>query len=129
MINFCGGVVTITAQVHSTKPALRLCAGPKPVSGMLENLWKWSQLEIRLSAFVGQPYCKNNSPSSSSVTPLQCFLNSMENWWCYYLKMQFVSLLNLVPERIFVCCQTQWSNIFHRVYLALHNGSYHHCFP
>ena len=49
-------VVITTAQVHSTKPELRFCAGSNParrVSAIRdgEDLWQWSRLEIRLNAF------------------------------------------------------------------------------
>ena len=42
--------------LHSTKPELRFCAGSNPACGMSEihdgeNLWQWSRLEIRLTAF------------------------------------------------------------------------------
>ena len=45
-----------TAQLHWTKPELRFCAGSSPAGGMLEihdgeDLWQWSQLEIRLNKF------------------------------------------------------------------------------
>ena len=51
-----GVVVIITAQLHSTKPQLRFCAGPNPACGIPEihdgeDLWQWSRLEIRLNAF------------------------------------------------------------------------------
>ena len=47
-----------TTQHHSTKPELRFCAGSNPARGMSEicdgeDLWQWSRLEIRLSAFCG----------------------------------------------------------------------------
>ena len=50
-----GVVVITTAQLHSTKPELRFCAGSNPARGVPENrdgedLWQWSQLEIRLNA-------------------------------------------------------------------------------
>ena len=51
------GVVVITAaQLHSTKPELRLCTGSNPARGVSEihdgeDLWQWSRLEIRLNAF------------------------------------------------------------------------------
>ena len=51
------GVVVITnAQLHSTKPELRFCAGSKPACCVSEirngeDLWQWSRLEIRLNAF------------------------------------------------------------------------------
>ena len=49
-------VVITTAQLHSSKPELRFCAGPNPACGVSEirdgeNLWQWSGLEIRLNAF------------------------------------------------------------------------------
>ena len=51
-----GVVVITTAQLHSTKPELRFCAGSNPARGVSEirdgeDLWQWSQLEIRLNAF------------------------------------------------------------------------------
>ena len=51
-----GVVVITTAQLHSTKPELRFCAGSNPARGVLEirdgeDLWQWSRLEIRLNAF------------------------------------------------------------------------------
>ena len=51
-----GVVVITTAQLHSTKPELRFCAGPNPARGVSEirdseDLWQWSRLEIRLNAF------------------------------------------------------------------------------
>ena len=50
-------MVITTAQRHSKKPELRFNAGSNPASGMLEicnveDLWQWSQLEIRLNAFL-----------------------------------------------------------------------------
>ena len=51
-----GVVVTTIAQFHSTKPKLRFCAGSNPARAMSEirddeDLWQWSRLEIRLTAF------------------------------------------------------------------------------
>ena len=52
-----GSVVAITtAQLHSTKPELRLCASSNPARSVSEirngeNLWQWSRLEIRLNLF------------------------------------------------------------------------------
>ena len=54
---WCHGVVVITtAQLHSIKPELRFCTGSNPACSMMEihndeDLWQWSQLEIRLNAF------------------------------------------------------------------------------
>ena len=49
-------MVITTAQLHLTKPELRLCAGSNPACGVseihdVEDLWKWSLLEIRLNAY------------------------------------------------------------------------------
>ena len=49
-------MVITTAQLHSTKPQLRFCAGSNLACSVLEihdgeDLWQWSQLEIRLNAF------------------------------------------------------------------------------
>ena len=51
-----GVVVITTAQLHSTKPELRFCAGSNPARDVPEirsgeDLWQWSRLEIRLNAF------------------------------------------------------------------------------
>ena len=64
----CSGYHYSTA---STKPELRPSAGSNSSRGVSEipdgeDLWQWSRLEIRLSAFVGEPYRKKNSSSSSS---------------------------------------------------------------
>ena len=53
---FCGVVVITTAQLHSTKPELRFCTGSNSARGVSEicngeDLWQWSQLEIRLNSF------------------------------------------------------------------------------
>ena len=52
-----GPVVITTAQFHSTKPELRFCARSNPTGGVSEiregeDLWQWSQLEIRLNTFL-----------------------------------------------------------------------------
>ena len=55
--SWCRGVVVITtARLHSTKPEIRFCTGSNPAHGVLEirdgeDLWQWSQLEIRLKDF------------------------------------------------------------------------------
>ena len=48
-----GVVVMTTAKLHSSKPELRFCAGSNPARDVSEirdgeDLWQWSQLEIRL---------------------------------------------------------------------------------
>ena len=52
----CGVVFITTEQLHLTKPQLRFCRGSNPARSMSEirdgeDLWQWSPLEIRLSAF------------------------------------------------------------------------------
>ena len=49
-------MVITTAQLDSTKPELRFCAGSNPAHCMSEicdgeDLWHWFRLEIRLNAF------------------------------------------------------------------------------
>ena len=49
-----GVVVITTAQLHSTKPDLRLCADSSPARGVSEirdgeDLCQWSRLEIKLN--------------------------------------------------------------------------------
>ena len=54
----CRGVVVMTtAQLHSTKPELRFCAGLNLACGESEicddeDFWQWSQLEIWLNVFL-----------------------------------------------------------------------------
>ena len=65
--------INITAQLHSTKPELRFCAGSNPARGMSEihdgeDLWQWSRLEIRLNAF------------RRSTIPQKQFIIIMINW-------------------------------------------------
>ena len=50
-------VVITTAQLHSTKPVHRFCAGSNPARGMSkicdsEDLWQWSWLEISLKRLL-----------------------------------------------------------------------------
>ena len=76
----CSGVVITAAQLHSTKPELRFCTGSNPACGVSEirdreDLWQWSQLEIRLTPFIGQQYHKNNSSPSSSTSSSLPLLN------------------------------------------------------
>ena len=63
----CGVVVTTTAQLHSTKPELRFCAGSNPARGVSEicdgeDLWQWSRLEIKLNAF-----CRSTIPHKQFI--------------------------------------------------------------
>ena len=65
---WCCDVVVITiAQVYSTKPELRFCTGPNSARGMSEihdgeDLWQWSQLEIRLNVF-----CQSSIPQKQFI--------------------------------------------------------------
>ena len=66
---------TTTAQLHSTKPELRFCAGSNPARGVSEirdgeDLWQWSRLEIRLNTFRRSTIPQNNSSSLSSSSLL-----------------------------------------------------------
>ena len=74
-VNRRGVVVITTAQLHSTKPELRSCAGSNPACNMLEirngeDLWQWSWLEIKLNAFHRSTIHENNSSSSFSYSTL-----------------------------------------------------------
>ena len=61
--------LSLTAQLQSTKPELRFCAGSNLACGMVEiycdgeYLWQWTQLEIRLNAFHQSTISQNNSSS------------------------------------------------------------------
>ena len=51
-----GVVVITTAQLHSTKPELKFCAGSNSARSVSEirngeDLWEWSWLKIRLHVF------------------------------------------------------------------------------
>ena len=64
-------MVTTTAQLHSTKSELRFCANSNPARGLSEirdseDLWQWSQQEIRLNAFRWSTIAQSNSSSSSN---------------------------------------------------------------
>ena len=55
LINYSYNLVP-TAQIHSAKPELRFCIGSNPARKVSkirdgEDLWQWSQLEIRLNPF------------------------------------------------------------------------------
>ena len=64
---FIGVVVITTAQLHSNKSEFRFCAGSNPACDVLEirdgeDLWQWSQLEIRLIAF-----CRSTIPQKQFI--------------------------------------------------------------
>ena len=63
-------MVISTAQLHSTNPELRFCAGSNSARNVSEirnweDLWQVSRLALRLNAFRRSTYHKNNSSSSS----------------------------------------------------------------
>ena len=82
-----GVVVITTAQLHSSKPEPRFCAGSNPAPGGLEirdgeDFWQWSRLEIRLNAFRRSTIPQNNSSSSSSSTIFKkYFQKTVMNIW------------------------------------------------
>ena len=59
LVQFRLGVVVITTvQLYSARPKLTFCAASNPDNGVLvfrdgEDLWQWSELEIRLNIFRG----------------------------------------------------------------------------
>ena len=63
-------MVITTAQFHLTMPEFRFSAGSNLARGVSEicngETGQKSRLEIRLKLFVGQPFHKDNSSSSSS---------------------------------------------------------------
>ena len=86
-------VVIITAQLYSTKPEFKFCAGSYPAHGVSEirdgeDLWQWSPLEIRLNAL------KNNS-SSSSVGLLEKLHSIKISRKVLFLKMENTKKLHI----------------------------------
>ena len=93
-----GVVVITTAQLHSTKPELRFCAGSNPARGVLEirdgeDLWQWPQLEIRLNAFCQSTIPqKNSSIQFNSWFGIRIFWDEklcMETWYDSKIIMNF----------------------------------------
>ena len=85
-------MVNTAAQIHLTKSEPKVCVGSNPAVGVLEirnseDVWRWSRLEIRLNAFLGQPYHKNNSSSSSSSSSSQEISPSKKP----FLKINFMA--------------------------------------
>ena len=92
-------VVIIIVQLHSIKPELGFCTGSNPSCGMSvirdgEDLWQWSQLEIRLHAFRQSTYHKNSSSSSSSSSKLK-IMN-----WCHIkdISLQWKKIFNKLKK-------------------------------
>ena len=96
---WCRGVVVITtAQLHSTKPELRLCAGSNPARGVSEirdgeDLWQWSQLEIRLNAF-----CQSTIPQKQFIIII--IMIKYEKHEKYLSSNPFVPLQNFVWYKV-----------------------------
>ena len=94
-------VVITTAQLHSTKPKLRFCAGSNPARCMSEirngeDLWQWSRLEIRLNTFCWSTIPQKqfiiiylSSSQSTKCNSLGKFLWSFLFWFSTNLKEFF----------------------------------------
>ena len=84
--NWCHGVVVITtAQLHSTKPELRLCTGSNLACNVseicnCEDPWQWSWLEIRLNAF-----CRSTIPQKQFII---IFIIKRGRLWVSLLEMK-----------------------------------------
>ena len=92
-------MVITTAQLHSSKPELRFCAGSNPARGVSEirdgeDLWQWSRLEIRLNAF------------RRSTIPQKQFINS----FAYYFKLGVMKCAQLYRNlpRLVLPCAYDW---------------------
>ena len=128
LLSWHRGVVVITcAELHSTDLELRFCTDANLVCLMYEirdgeDLWQWSQLEVRLNRDpLGQPYNKLNSslslPLFSSSYPffvyyshlLQHFkqVNETYDWLlsCFrkavkVVDLQYLALITLTKVKI-----------------------------
>ena len=110
-----GVVVFTTAQLHSAKPKLRFCASSNPARGVPEirdgeDLWQWSQLEIRVNAF------------RRSTIPQQQFIKaSWKTKNCYaedVLKTCLEDILKTCLEDILKTFQRQIKCFWEYLYLA-----------
>ena len=94
LLPFIYGVVVITtAQLDSTRPELRLCAGSNPARDLAEirdgeDLWQWSWLKIRLYAFR-----QSIIPQKQLIIIMffkkkkKPFQRKYINFWNYFLKL------------------------------------------
>ena len=94
-----GVVVIIIAQLHSTKPELRFCAGSNLAFGMSEicdgeNFWRWSRLEIRLNGPRRSTIPQKQFHLSAVVVPTGVPLKTLSpktvSSWLYLLIFTFV---------------------------------------
>ena len=112
-----GVVVISTAQLHSTKLELRFCAGSNPARGVSEicdgeNLWQWSQLEIRLNAF------RRSTIPQKQIIIIIIIIGSTDHWeqWrllCLTNKICFHELFQ------FLWLYQQLSHIWNAILLLL----------
>ena len=99
-------MVITTAQLHSTKPELRFCAGSNPARGVSEirdgeDLWQWSRLEIRLNAFR-----RSAIPQNQFITIIIIII-SMYIWYIWYI----LYIYNCVFMCMCVCvCEFMFAN-------------------
>ena len=94
-----GVVVITTAQHYSTKPQLRFCTGSNPAHGLSEirdgeDLWQWSQLEIRLNAFR-----RSTIPQKQFIiiiiTPHLLLLGKVSNRDKLFKTISFINILTI----------------------------------
>ena len=86
---WCSGIVVITtAQLHSTKPEIRFCAVSNPARDVSEirngeNVWQWSELKIKLSAF-----CRSTIPQRQFIIIIIIIIHHhhLDNIWFLYSK-------------------------------------------
>ena len=121
-----GVVVITTAKLHSTKPELRFCAGSNPACDVLkicdgEDLWQWSQLEIRLNAFhrltIPQKQFVNNRQEKLKNQNIELaayaiidYLIYLDSWhFKLHLKTNFKPKANLKFQILKVFTGSLWN--------------------
>ena len=100
-------MVIATAQLHSTKPELRLCGGSNPARGVLEirdgeDIWQGSRLEIRLNAFR-----RSTIPQKQFIIIVVKLFFLTFNSSSYYRRC---SILNWKSQKLI---WRKWRKIFH----------------
>ena len=108
----CSVVVITTAQLNSTKPELRSCTGSKPARSVSEirdgeDLWQWSQLDIRLNTFHQSTIPQKQSIALSYFTLKDIvFVHTL----CEYVSAKAVLLHRVwFNESRFVFHDSSWS--------------------